>query len=161
MYEFKRHQLVDFVGVVPIPLQMTSYHGLNPPSLNIGSGKTAAVEQQFPHVCCESIAVPDTELQILMPSQKNAFEAKGRKEMIHASDRLGHSHVIRVLRFKQEFEQEPRNRPGEAAAISRQASVGGNLQKRLVSISNQPETHGIIRDGRFGCAEYGPDQIVV
>src|SRR5262245_66692496 len=106
MQEFQRQQLMYLVGVVPIPLQMTVYYGLNPLSFKIRSGQTAPVEQQLPNVSSQDIAVPNTKVQVLVPPQDQAFEVKVREEIVQASERLRHSHIVCVLRFKLKFLQQ-------------------------------------------------------
>jgi len=95
--ELQREYFVDPAGEVPVPLEMTLYHGFERLPLKVWSRKRPAVEKHFPNILGESIPVPNSKMVELMSSEKEAFEMKLRKVMIDPSHPLGHSVVIGIF----------------------------------------------------------------
>lgn len=105
--QFQGQHLVEFGGVVSIPLDMPPYHSLKAFAFDIGPGKGARVEQHFLNIPGEGIPVPNAEMEGLVSSQEDVFEVEGRKGMVKPGQPLWHAHVIRVLSLEQEFEKAP------------------------------------------------------
>ena len=81
--------------------------------------------------------------------------------MIYPGYPLGHAHVIRILCFKQEFEQPAMRRARNAPAFSRQAAVGRN--READPYFRPRSTAGNLRagKGRLGRSKYGANQVIV
>ena len=74
MNKFQGQQLMDLGGVVPVTLEVTPNHLLQPFSFNIWPAKTARVEQHFPNISRECISVPDPEMEDLVSSEEETFK---------------------------------------------------------------------------------------
>jgi hypothetical protein len=70
VHEFKGQQFVDFSSIVPVALEVTLNHLLQPASLKIGPAKASRVEQHFPNIPRQGIPVPRSEVEDFVPPQK-------------------------------------------------------------------------------------------
>ena len=145
--DFQGQQFVDLGRVVPISFEMALYHGLDPFSFDIRPGKTARVEQHFPNVSSEGIPVPDPEMEDLVPSEEETFEAQRRENMVHAGHPLGHSHVVGVFRLEQKLEQSPGKPPLRDALCFRpsRGQSGSAEEPAFPSAINRRETSLVAR----------------
>src|ERR1017187_7227227 len=100
-------------------------------------------------------------MENLVSSEEETFEMESGKYMVYPGHPLGHSHVICVFRFKQEFEESPGGCPQEASPFSRQSTVSWDPEEGPVSISNQPERILVAGEGRRGRSKHGSNQIIV
>src|SRR5438132_12838526 len=112
---------MDLGGVVPVSLEVTLYHGLEPGPFEIRPGKSARVQEHFPNVPGEDIPVPDPEMVELVPPEEETFEVEEREEMIDPCQPLGHPGVVSVFRLEQELEETPGRCRGETSRASAKA----------------------------------------
>src|SRR6266478_1285495 len=135
--------------------------GLQTVPFNIGPAQTQRVKQHFPNVSSESIAVPGSEMENLVPSEEQPLELEGGNGMIYLGHPLRHSHVIRILRLKLEFEDTAVGHPRKAPQLSPHSAVSSNAKEFPIPVSNQSET--ILVTGKSGLwrLKYGAHQVVV
>jgi hypothetical protein len=73
----------------------------------------------------------------LVSSQEKAFEVERREDMVKLSQPLRHTHVIRVLGLKEEFEETARGCSPNTSAISPQTAIRRDRMQSATSVSNQ------------------------
>src|SRR6185437_12763503 len=114
---------MEFSGVVAGSLNVVPNHCLNASALNIRAGKRAPIEQHFLEVSGQSIPIPDTEVEGLVPAKKKPMGAQRRDRVVHACEPLRHPHVIGVFRFEEKFEARTRDHLGNSALSSAESPV--------------------------------------
>src|SRR5213593_9244 len=97
---------------------MAPYHGFERIPLEVRPGKRPRVEQHLLNIPGEGIPVPDAEMVKLVPAKKEPFDVERREQMIDPSHPLGHTVVVRILRFEREFVEAPRSRGGNISLVS-------------------------------------------
>src|SRR2546428_11631311 len=98
MQEFEGQDLVDLGGVVPVSLEVSLNHSLEPARFEIRPGKSAWVQKHFTNVPGEGVPVPDPEMVELVPPEEQALEAEAGEQMIDPGYPLGHTGVVGVFR---------------------------------------------------------------
>src|SRR6516225_7397068 len=88
---------MDLVRIVTTAYHMTIHYGFYRLTVQIGSGQRQRVKQHILHIFGELVAIPNSEMVVLVPSKKKPFQPKGRKSMIDSSHRLRHAVIVSVL----------------------------------------------------------------
>ena len=67
---------MNLSGIVLISLEMTSHHGFNSPTFEVGPRKGPGIEQYFTHILRQGVPIPDPKMKRFVPAKKQPLEVK-------------------------------------------------------------------------------------
>src|SRR5262249_19906513 len=106
--------------------------------LDIRTCEGLRIQQDFPDIVCERVAIPYPKMKQLVSSKKETLHVKRREEMIEPGKPLRHAGVVRVLRFEGRLQVSPVSTRGQSPGRATESPVGPDLPQRLIAIGDQP-----------------------
>ena len=76
MDELQRQHFMNFAGVVPVSLEMTSHHAFKRFPLQVRPGEGPRIQQDFAKVLGEAVPIPNPEMVELVSAKEQPLEAE-------------------------------------------------------------------------------------
>src|SRR2546426_316392 len=130
---------MNFTRVVAISLDMSGYNLFHRTALKVGSVASSRIQEHFPQVTGELIAVPDPKMVEFVPAQKKLLQMQRSQNMIDLCQPLRHPVIIGVFRAEGELLKEMFGSRDHWNGPVDKSSIGCDSTELPMTVCNQPE----------------------